>query len=338
MKNLLILLAVFFSANSAGAKFVKFSVDMKGTPVDSHGVHVTGDFQDEAGFPADWDPGTTAMTKEVSDTNIWSVVVNIPAFRHYEFKFINGIFGYQVEFVPWQSRVHQILNDSRWIYVDSLGSDTMEFGAIRFAGNAPFGKYLLRFYVDLQNEASIDTVDGVHVGGNFQGWNAATTRMYSFDGNVFQHITYIDSTPLTPQQEFKYANGNATGDYESVPNPCANGSNNRGVYVIGDSVLPVVCFSACEACTPAAFDLPVKLESFMVYPNPAGQFIRVRPGENVVVERFWLMDAKGSVVMEKEISGQGEFTIVRPEGNGGMYFFKVIYDNGTVSTTQVVFD
>ena len=47
------------------AKKVKFSVDMRYQIVSLFGVHVMGDFQSEAGFPGDWESGTTEMLNEV---------------------------------------------------------------------------------------------------------------------------------------------------------------------------------------------------------------------------------------------------------------------------------
>src|SRR6185503_10791552 len=98
MKKALLISAVLFISVGAFAKKVKFSVDMDTITINVNGVHVTGDFQDEAGFASDWDPGTTAMLQDVSDPSIYSIVLDIPAFQKYEFKFVNGIFGYETEF------------------------------------------------------------------------------------------------------------------------------------------------------------------------------------------------------------------------------------------------
>ena len=311
---------------------------MKGTPVNVNGMHVTGDFQDEAGFPADWDPGTTAMAKETADTNIWSIVVNIPAFRHYEFKFINGIFGYEVEFVPIQSRVSPILNDNRWIYVDSLDSDTLEIGAIRFGGNAPFGYYLLRFNVDLQMEAAIDTTDGVHVAGDWQGNDPATTRMYSFDGNVYQYIAYIDSTLNAVEQGFKYANGNAAPDLEFIAGACATNNNGRGVFVTLDTVLPVVCFNSCSACTPAATTPEHEISGVTVYPVPADQFLSVHNPDGIKFEKAFLMDVSGREVAMKDVSGMNDVRMERNSVPAGMYLLKLVDNNGSVVNSRVIFN
>ncbi|MBK8686725.1 MAG: hypothetical protein IPN26_18020 [Bacteroidetes bacterium] len=48
------------------------------------------------------------------------MVVDLPAFAKYEYKFLNGDQGYEVEVVPEESRANYNLSDNRWIYVDSL--------------------------------------------------------------------------------------------------------------------------------------------------------------------------------------------------------------------------
>ena len=83
----------------------------------------------------DWASNTTTLTQEGS-TEIYSIVVDIPAFAKYEYKFLNGDQFYEAEFVPI-IRVGYNFNDNRWIYVDSLANDTTFVGAILFAGNAP---------------------------------------------------------------------------------------------------------------------------------------------------------------------------------------------------------
>ena len=93
----LIILALVFNTGFVFAKKVKFAVDMTGQVISPNGVHISGDFQTEAGYPTDWDAEATTLTKEGS-TNIYSVTVNIPAFRKYEYKYVNGDKFYEVEF------------------------------------------------------------------------------------------------------------------------------------------------------------------------------------------------------------------------------------------------
>src|SRR6185436_15682419 len=156
MKKILFIFLFLLVAGISVAKKVKFAVDMTGQVLNVTGVHIGGDFQTLAGFAGgDWMPGTTPMTQETGDTNIYSIVVDIPAFTKYEYKVINGDQWYEAEFVPLESRVGYNFNDNRWLWVDSLSNDTTFVGALLFSGNAPAGLKLLRVVVDMQNEPSV---------------------------------------------------------------------------------------------------------------------------------------------------------------------------------------
>lgn len=297
MKKFILILGALIAAETSFAKKVKFSVDMDTITPNVNGIHITGDFQDEAGFPADWDPATTGLVQEVSNPGIYSIVVDIPAFRHYEFKFVNGIFGYEVEFVPLESRVEYLFNDSRWIYVDSLGNDTLNIAPVIYGTNAPAGKHLLRFKVDMRNTTPIDP-KGVHVAGNFQGWDPSKIFMYSFDGNIHEYITYVDTGAPSFQHEFKYYNGNATGKTETVPNGCANGSGNRNVYVSSDTVLLAVCYSQCSPCAGNAIS-EVQAGLLHLFPNPSNGEFRIDGWKNGSAS-ISICDITGRVVYTDE--------------------------------------
>src|SRR5687768_14797745 len=142
MKTILYLFLGCILISPLHAKLVKFSVDMNGDSVSVNGMHIVGDFQDEAGLGPDWDPGTAPMTRE-GLTNIYSIVVNIPAFRVYEYRFVNGDQTYEAEIIPDTARVN-LFQDNRWIYIDSTANNVFDIGAIIFAKNAPAGKKLLR--------------------------------------------------------------------------------------------------------------------------------------------------------------------------------------------------
>jgi hypothetical protein len=110
------------------AKYVKFQVDMTGKTISANGLHVAGNFQGAAGATGDWKPSETTLTNGGSG-DIYSVVVNIPANARYEYKFINdNNWGSGEESIPAINQVGSAINGgsngNRWIYVDSLASDT----------------------------------------------------------------------------------------------------------------------------------------------------------------------------------------------------------------------
>ncbi len=277
-------------ANIAVAKKVKFSVDMTGQTIMNTGIHVAGDFQVAAGFAGDWDPAATSMTKETSDTNIYTVVVDIPAFKKYEYRFVNGDQSYEVEIIPEPSRVGYDFNDNRWLYVDSLRNDTGFVGAIRFGENAPAGLRLIRFKVDMRKNMPVDS-KGMHVAGGFQGNNPAETRLYSFGNELYEIIQYVSKGTFN----FKYVNGNSAAGYESVPTDC-NVAGNREVIVSSDTVLDVVCFASCGSCFGVGmqpFDFAQgDIQGVDVYPNPTNAQTTVSFGGKIP-EQLRILDVTG---------------------------------------------
>jgi hypothetical protein len=89
---------------------------------------------------------------------------------------------------------------------------------------------------------------GVHIAGNFQGWNPSATLMTDPDGDGIYEYTI--NTYLDENIEYKFVNGGAWGSDESVPTDCRyNGSWNRGdsITSLADTAA-VVCFAACTDC------------------------------------------------------------------------------------------
>lgn len=87
---------------------VMFRVDMKMEGTINSPVSVVGNFQDEAGFAGDWQPGVTIMT-DIDADSIYEVNVTLPQ-GNYEYKFVNGgSWGYD-ELVPSPCEVNNNRN------------------------------------------------------------------------------------------------------------------------------------------------------------------------------------------------------------------------------------
>jgi alpha-amylase len=332
LKSISTLFFIALFSFSANAKKVKFGVDMTGLVISPNGVHVTGDFQTIAGFAGgDWNSASTLLSNETG-TDIYSIVVDIPAFQKYEYKFVNGDQFYEVEFIPVASRVGYNFNDNRWLYVDSLAEDTTYIGALIFAGNAPAGLELIRFKVDMENIFSIDP-GGVHVAGNYQGFDPSKTILYSFVPDTFEVIEYLPAG----NYEFKYYNGNTALGEETVPVSCSQ-NGNRFIALNNDTVLPTICFSDCSLCIPNALEKIKTLQNqIQIFPNPAASFVQVNLNPMVPAVKVDLFNQSGQRVGSFNNNGENIFQLQRNDLPAGNYFLIVSKSDGTVLKEKLLF-
>jgi hypothetical protein len=329
----IIIISVLLTINSfAFAKKVKFSVDMTGLLKSSLGMHISGDFQTLAGFAGgDWMPNTTPLAQEVSDTNIYTIVVDIPAFRKYEYKFVNGDQFYEAEFVPIESRVGYNFDDNRWIYIDSLANDTTSIGAIRFSQNAPKGYHLLRLLVDLRNEPAFDPA-GTHVAGSFQGWSPTNNIMYKLNDTIEELIVYVDT--LATSAQFRYINGNTFAGYETVPGTCST-AGNRDFLIPKDTVLTVVCFSNCSACVGVGIAEISSSENLKLYPNPTNDHATLE-FENSNERNIQITDILGNIVRSYPNYSESILQIEKNNLSNGVYFISIINSENKISNTKLI--
>jgi alpha-amylase len=327
MKKLLLLSLSLFSIASVSAKKVKFAVDMAGQTLNTTGMHIWGDFQVAAGYTSDWCPNCTPLTQETIDTNIYSIVVDIPALAKYEFSFLNGDQGYDVEFVPVEARVGYDFNSNRWLYIDSLADDTTYVGAILFGGNAPAGLTLVRFLVNMQNETV--SANGVHIGGTWQSWNPASERLYSFVPNVYEIIQYVTNGTWN----YKFYNGNSSGDGETITGSCSV-FGNREVIVSADIVLSSVCFSQCSDCTVGITEI-AQANSVNVYPNPFRDYT-ILSLDNAAESFITLSDLSGRIVRTYSNVKENSFRIEKDNLSSGVYFVNVTNENNKTATKLVI--
>jgi hypothetical protein len=319
MKKLMIFTLFLLMVSAISAKQVKFAVDMTGQTINATGVHVAGDFQAAAGFAGgDWQPNTTVLTQEAG-TDIYSIVVDIPAFAKYEYKFLNGDLWYDVEFVPVESRVGYNFNDNRWIFIDSTSNDITEIGPIRYSGNAPAGKYLLRFKVDLQDESSVST-SGVHVAGDFQGWDTRGNILYSFVDKVYENIVYIDQ--LAGTVSYRYCNGAQASGYETVPAECSvDGS--RQMVMKKDTAPDVVCFNACVACNVQGIAPSDQNVTLNIYPNPVKDILQIGFNREVKDVEIGIYNLTGQCVKSLSFNSFTNQNIDATDLKSGLYFVRI---------------
>ncbi|MEY4926963.1 MAG: hypothetical protein RI894_1399 [Bacteroidota bacterium] len=322
MKKIGLLLLFFAVIQTTFAKKVKFAVNMKGQVINVTGIHVSGDFQLAAGFPGtDWDSGSTTLTRETADTNIYSIIVNIPAFAKYEYKFVNGDQFYEVEFVPEKSRVGYDFNDNRWIYIDSTANDTTFIGAIMFGGNAPEGLNMMRYIVDMTGLTP--SVNGIHVTGTYNAWQLNRARLYSFASfapNIYETIEFA------PQgnYEYKFLNGNTMASAEIMPATCSvNG--NRILGLMSDTILLTATFASCLVATE---DESLAKNNASISPNPAGNTSILSTYDGMSLKIVQIFDVLGKNLRIYSNIQSNTLQIDRNELPNGIYFLKMA--NGLV--------
>ena len=318
-KFLLFLIVITLFSPNIFAKYVKFSVDMSGQKISPEGIHIAGDFQTAAGYSGgNWQPNTCPMSRE-KDTTIYSLVVNIPANKLYEYYFLNGDQWYESEFIPEESRVGYDFNAYRWIWVDSTASDTCFTGAIQFSGNAPAGKYLARYFVDMSNQSAISE-KGVYLSGDFVNWQTNKIRLCSFSDKIYQTIIYLPSGDYS----YKFYNGNSADKAEIVPSNCSvNG--NRTLNLTSDKQIDTVLFSECAKSGSAVATEEKPYFSFQISPNPVTDnlsiMLNTEMTNSIQIQIFNLQGE--SVFLKKRISENSE-TINSSDLSAGVYILKLI--------------
>ena len=212
--------------------WVTFQVDMSFEIInETDGIHIAGGFQG-------WDPSSI----ELSDTDgdmIYEVMLDIleTVGDTVYYKFING---------------------DEWGEDENIGADRMlvvpdtttVLSAPCFGSPdpcpAPPDSVVVTFVVDMEYEDV--SVNGVHIAGNFQGWDPAASELTDTDGDGKYEISFT----FAPGEalEYKFVNGDAWGSEESVPDECATGGN-RTVAAPNFDRPYEVCYEMCEVC-PAA--------------------------------------------------------------------------------------
>lgn len=334
MKKIIFALVLALAFTNASAKKIKFAVDMGTGTISPLGIHLMSNFQGYLGLVGgDWTPNTLSLTQEGS-TSIYSVILNLPAFAEYEFKFVNGDQSYEAEFVPDQSRVGYSFNDNRWIYLDSLMNDTTFVGAIPFSGNAPAGKSLIRFLVDMSSVTT--STNGVHVAGTFQSsaWNPVNNILYSFGAGVYEVIAYA----VNGNYSFKFYNGNTLGNTETVPASCAT-LGNRTHNLQKDTILETVCFNACVSCALAGInERSSEISGIKMYPNPTAHLSVMEFKNKDVDYNIAIMDLTGRV-LKTYFSPNGEnITLKKDDLRSGLYFVNVIDSKNSKASSKLIIE
>lgn len=137
------------------------------------------------------------------------------------------------------------------------------------------------------------SANGIHVAGDFQGWDPAATAMTDANNDGIYEVTI--NVPANSSIQYKFINGNAWGADEAVPAACSvAGTANRGAtFTYGDSTMAPVCYGKCTDCMAS---LDENLQNVSLFPNPTrGQFNLARMDAASEVE-VSVLDLQGKVL------------------------------------------
>lgn len=232
---------------------ITFRVDMTGLNVSSLGVRIAGNV-----FNPQWDPSANLMTNV--GNGIWSFTASILSGTNVQYKFINGnAWGQDENALPagcntGGNRTYTVPNND-----DVLPA--FLFNQCNVGGGQMVS---VTFNVDMTGRAI--RPEGMHVAGNFQGWNPGGTPMtlHPTLPNVYTYTTQIlEGTEV----EYKYVNGNSWGFFDTITNQFVNYSeetpfscsrfSNRFFTVPNSAItLPLFLFGRCNtaAQTPVLID------------------------------------------------------------------------------------
>lgn len=334
-QRLLVLFSIIAGVIQTQAQYnVTFRVNMAGVTPSANGVSVAGDFQSFIG-QADFNPGDNVLVQEGSST-IYSTTVYLPE-GIYQYKFFNGNTLYDGENVPSAN----VYGETEYRYTPVFSDTTIE--AFLFSGSAPAGKELLEFSVNLQFFTPND--QGVFVAGDFQtaagfpaNWTPGVTRMIDFMPFDVEQILTLQTWVAAGTYQFKYMNGPAWGNVETVPSACGFGPDlNRQITVTqGVPQEVVLCFSTCdELCVTVSTENVVE-SGFVLLPNPANETAILSFNQPNAKFNVVMTDMTGRRVMAANNQIQ-QMIIDRNELPAGIYILQ-IENEGNVSTSKLIFN
>jgi hypothetical protein len=334
MKNKIISTFIFIFVFSffVEAKYVRFAVNMQYSGMlNSNDAYMTSTFQSAIGMGGDLTHGFLHLTQSTTDTNIYYAIYNVPAFQMYEYQFELGVAGYDIENIPLESQ--SLLNGYRWLYIDSLSDDTLILPEIYYSGNNSATEIMYRIKVNMANETV--SANGVHIAGNFQNNDPATTIMYSFGNNIYEYMAYL--TPST-NVEYKFYNGNTVANTEIVPGTCAIAGNRIINNVDSAQILPTVCFSGCINCTPLKTIASEPFISINLAPNPMMDHTILTFNDDAKSHSVSIVDMQGRTIKQFNNINTNSLQIEKEMLAASCYFIKIADDKNNTTILKLIIE
>ena len=320
MKHVTLFLSAMLLATLSFAQVdITFRVDMSNETVSADGVHVAGDLN-----------GWSTTDNQLTDQGggIYMTTVSLDPGRDIQYKYLNGNAWGTEESAPANCTV----GGNNRIFTVPATSDTLDL--VPFNGCPDVvEKRQVTFRVDMTNETP--SGDGVHVAGNFVGWDPGVAMMTDMGDGIYEYQADVLASILTVQ--YKYVNGNAWGNEESIPDGCKNGDSNRFAPVSGaTNTLPTYVFGTCDTVASATNsidgDLAAMVENLWV--DQESRTLHVGFALGIRPEGFRVMDLQGRVL------NRGDFPVGGTRSGleigmtclpDGVYLLQVVTSEGLIS-------
>ncbi|MCB0705827.1 MAG: T9SS type A sorting domain-containing protein [Saprospiraceae bacterium] len=226
---------------------------------------------------------------------------------------------------------------------DALDGEPVDGQVYRFA---PAVSVNATFTVDMTKvvaDGGTVSPNGIHIAGNFQGWDPAATAMNdNGDG------TWTYTTSVTSNQDllYKFVNGTTWVDAEiNITLDCGiddgNGNINR-VLSVGDTDVETIsyCFDYCETCTEiiSGINQTTLANGLEIFPNPASEMVQIQIQLPEVSEQLQLnvLNMLGQCLYQQKLGTVQNMLVELPIKNlpAGIYQIQLV--DGGVSASKTL--
>jgi 1,4-alpha-glucan branching enzyme len=217
---------------------VTFNVDMNDVAFPFTTPEVNGTFNNWC--------GSCAPMSDADGDNIWSITIPLQA----------GSYDYKFSYDNWSGQESLTPGSACTVTLDAFTNRTIEVsGPINLAevcweSCSPCSQqpvlYNVEFQVDMQG---VPDVTSVEVNGTFNNWCGACFPLSDPDGNgLWTGTAQLEAGSY--EYKFTY-NGGQVYEQLNAGDACTittGDFTNRALDVVGDAVLPVVCWQSCVNC------------------------------------------------------------------------------------------
>lgn len=293
---------------------VTFKVDMHNVMVSGDGMHIAGSFQG-------WQPGSTIMATNGDSTYTYTQSFLAGTIIH--FKYVNGNSAIGYEIVPEACSE----NGERVLMVPDRDTalSLICFSSCEECTINPLVAITFKVDMSLSDISPL----GVHLTGNFQGWDPASLLMEQGNDNIYSLTLQLPSNYI---HEFRYVNGVSWDDAETVPTSCSlNG--NRSIISLQDTTLNANCFGKCGNCGIGFNEIPALEFNAIATPNPFENMLGIKlyipEAGRVKSMLFNNIGKREAIICDKQL-GKGDYIL---EYNSeflhpGIYYYQILLETG----------